>query len=385
MRKYQFTHFQRAALWEAHGKRCAYCRESLRFIDLTIDHILPEAVARNPSELASLTVEYGLFADFSVNSYLNWLPVCGSCNTRKGADILDKSKACILLHIAQKKAVEAAACEARLRRRERNDDAVSRTALALEDGLLTVDELQTLIATHLGRNERLRDSPAYNLKCQLENPYVITFGLTVSDVLVDRTLPRGVPRSYPRLCDWLTRDLARRIDQAFTASDYYFLEDARSGESLSVRFAVWSIGPSELEAVSDPWWTILEVDRYVSLYEPDAWDFCELCESRRPTEIIWCSDDSNESSFVTSGWCDSCDGLHVKCACCGTIIGIRDEQYGEKIECPCGCGLQLVAHQGRKGRKEYIQILRGPTGLSATVGQFREPDQLALPYQPETN
>jgi 5-methylcytosine-specific restriction endonuclease McrA len=83
MSKYRFLTLERAAIWEAHDKRCIYCGELISFTDLHIDHILPEELVDKHDELDRIKYEYDLESEFSINSYYNWVPAHSSCNLRK--------------------------------------------------------------------------------------------------------------------------------------------------------------------------------------------------------------------------------------------------------------------------------------------------------------
>lgn len=67
------------------------CRRPLDLLTMEIDHVVPESLERQPSLLATHLVELGLPLDFPVNSFSNWLPICGSCNRAKSNHVFRPS------------------------------------------------------------------------------------------------------------------------------------------------------------------------------------------------------------------------------------------------------------------------------------------------------
>jgi cytochrome c553 len=74
---------ERYAIWEVHGKRCAYCREHLLFRDMELDHVIPRTTANQPDIWVAQKRLHGLHAEFDIDSIPNRLPACGPCNNRK--------------------------------------------------------------------------------------------------------------------------------------------------------------------------------------------------------------------------------------------------------------------------------------------------------------
>jgi hypothetical protein len=52
-------------------------------METNIDHIIPEALLKDPTELANIKIQFGLDASFDLNDYCNWLPSHGYCNNQK--------------------------------------------------------------------------------------------------------------------------------------------------------------------------------------------------------------------------------------------------------------------------------------------------------------
>jgi len=92
--------------------------------------------------------------------------------------------------------------------------------------------------------------------------WVATFGILVEDVLSWDDLPRAAPTEYAHLCDWLAQDLGTRMKQS-SLKNPRFMEDLRTGESLSVRITFdWDPREGPLQFGPLDWWDLLEVIPY---------------------------------------------------------------------------------------------------------------------------
>ena len=83
MSKYVFTPGEKYGVWEAHGRKCRWCSEPIVFKECEIDHIIPESLATQQATLSQVKIDLGLGADFQLNSFKNWVPICGNCNKQK--------------------------------------------------------------------------------------------------------------------------------------------------------------------------------------------------------------------------------------------------------------------------------------------------------------
>lgn len=99
----------RAAIWEAHKKRCAYTGDLLAFAELEIDHVVPVTIP--PAELARLVDEKIIAEDFDLNGPDNLLPTKRFPNGSKGARVRSNS---VLVHFLDLAAQKRAAIEKRL-------------------------------------------------------------------------------------------------------------------------------------------------------------------------------------------------------------------------------------------------------------------------------
>ena len=115
--------------------------------------------------------------------------------------------------------------------------------------------------------EKLGDPTVAMTRTHREQSWVATFGLLIHDVLESEDLPPEVPTDYARLCDWLTKDLERRLSLTSLATPR-LTEDARNGETFSLRMAFeWSPSKSPLEFGEMGWWELLELIPYDQVYD----------------------------------------------------------------------------------------------------------------------
>lgn len=92
----------RHALYISHNKKCAIKREKINLSDLHIDHIIPERLAKNPTDLKNYLKLVGKPEDFELNSILNYIPVSSKINLDKGGHTLEPEYARFLLDKASR-------------------------------------------------------------------------------------------------------------------------------------------------------------------------------------------------------------------------------------------------------------------------------------------
>lgn len=83
--KRKFSYAERYAVWYCNDQKCWWCKEPLRLVDVTIDHVLPESLLDDTATREAVLTEYGLPKDFKINGYENWLPCHNHCNQRKSS------------------------------------------------------------------------------------------------------------------------------------------------------------------------------------------------------------------------------------------------------------------------------------------------------------
>lgn len=85
MATYAFTPAERWAVFTTHRGKCWLCYEPVNFADMAVDHILPEFLSGD--QLNAALTAFGLPSDFELNSFENWLPAHGPCNSLKGSRV----------------------------------------------------------------------------------------------------------------------------------------------------------------------------------------------------------------------------------------------------------------------------------------------------------
>lgn len=136
----------RIGIWEAHGRRCVYCGELIRYADLEIDHVLPAFLADRPEELARLLSEYGLPGSFDIIELGNLLPAHRGCNSRKSGTVFRKPAILFYLELAASRKARALHEAENAQRRSRGDRALAALDLALHRGELNASEVQDILA-----------------------------------------------------------------------------------------------------------------------------------------------------------------------------------------------------------------------------------------------
>ncbi len=252
---------RREAFWHAHNKKCAYCGERVRFLDLEIDHIVPLRLEWVPSELAALKTRLLLADDFDLSSALNMIPAHSSCNSKKGGSVLTDEYLKWQLEMARQKLSAVEQELARLNRTENADRVLAMVGRAYETGILTSDE----VLGHLLAIDERQWTPE-------NNPAVICFSVNlleedepIQDMIGNKSLG-------PEIYDDLEEDLIRRVE-AVAKGPFTVTEEARNGETLSVRIACWFDNIEEVVAAVWPYWECLEKVSFVSLYGRQATDY----------------------------------------------------------------------------------------------------------------
>lgn len=105
-RRKQLSTELRAAIWEAHRRRCAYTGDPIAFSELEIDHIVPVAVTSGV--LYRLKAEGTISDDFDLNGVGNLLPTQRHANGTKSDRVRPRSVLLHFLDVAEqrRKAIE---------------------------------------------------------------------------------------------------------------------------------------------------------------------------------------------------------------------------------------------------------------------------------------
>lgn len=83
--KYNFSVHERWAVFSVYGQHCYLCRCPIDFRSMEVDHILPEKLLDQRSELQEILKSFGLPSSFDLNNFGNWLPACRPCNQKKSS------------------------------------------------------------------------------------------------------------------------------------------------------------------------------------------------------------------------------------------------------------------------------------------------------------
>ena len=114
--------------------------------------------------------------------------------------------------------------------------------------------------------EKLEDSAVVTAQRRGEQMWVASFGLFMKD-LEPENLGAEAPSGFAELSDWLTEELVGRLARTSLA-DLRLTEDARNGETLSLRVAFgWDPARGPLEFGELGWWKLLELLPYDQVYD----------------------------------------------------------------------------------------------------------------------
>jgi hypothetical protein len=163
MKKYSFSRAERYAIWLNHEKRCWLCREPLRLIETTIDHVLPEKLLEDAAEFRSVVEAYALPEEFNINGFENWLPCHNHCNQSKSSatfEFVPGNKLILDRLIRDAPKVERTANS--IKENVTKDKLFANVFVALEKKEISLDNLQALVNDLGGwssiQNERAMDT-----------------------------------------------------------------------------------------------------------------------------------------------------------------------------------------------------------------------------------
>lgn len=140
--------FLRQALWEAHGHRCGYCLNPLKFAEMEVEHIVPLAFQDLPGEEWQITAKKnGLPPSFEFEAPTNFLPSCRTCNRRKGSEFLIRDGTILLLSIAERMAPRVVELSEWFRQEDDKDRQRFALAGALDAGTLTKEDVQNVVSS----------------------------------------------------------------------------------------------------------------------------------------------------------------------------------------------------------------------------------------------
>jgi len=145
--KRRFTYAERYAVWSVHERRCWLCREPLRLIETTIDHVLPESLLNDQKRLKTALEYYGLPSNFKINGFENWLPCHNHCNQAKASAPFEAVPATMVsLLRAIQRAPEVQRLSDSIRANVAKDELFAKIFVALEQETVSLADLQELLA-----------------------------------------------------------------------------------------------------------------------------------------------------------------------------------------------------------------------------------------------
>jgi hypothetical protein len=288
--KYRFSMAQRTAIWLAWDKRCAYTREAIAFRDLEIDHVVPESMLDGDVEFSQLRQRLSLPGDFKINSFHNWVPTLHSANSAKASRPFADSSVLYFLELAAAKLNAVTGHYERLRQEQRSERHLTQIARLVEEGVLTLEEVVDFI--------RLNAPPGPH---QSGGPLVITVGVG------PETFTEAV--FYGPTCDSLEKHLMDELRENLSGFVEQTEPSERSGESLSVRFAVWHSPLESVLAAIDRRWELLEVASFTDVYPTaNPEDFYAQAVASRHRQHV---QDSSDRIFGVRR-CPDCGGTSLR-------------------------------------------------------------------------
>jgi len=284
MSDYSFSEEQKVSIWRADGEKCFYCRIPVPYSELQVDHIVPEKVsAEKLAELKSV-----LPVGFAINSIPNWATCHQGCNNRKNAYVFETPMTVYLVGMATKRAPAIQKNIADFQIQKDNGRLLSTLKVRLENGHLA----QAAVWAVLG------DLPAPTQGGS--DPWVVAFGANFLD-----PLPIEAPQQDPQRSDWLLERLGR--DLAATGAVFRKIDDDRSGEDVSVRYAFWLLDLDRVTKSIEFCWEVLAVQKYSDLFETSADDLLDRAVVSRYHQIVHSAPNGDPVGLSACPDCGSTD------------------------------------------------------------------------------
>jgi hypothetical protein len=311
----------------AHKAVCPYCDELIELLaDLEIDHIIPESLSNEA--LTTLLKELGK-PDLDIQSYYNWFPSHPWCNRRKRAIVPAKTSLHFWLMIAENKVPSVLEEERKFERQARANDALAAVARQIETGALTIGIVNAVLSrTQLPAARKF-------------DPTILSFSIHLAKV------KPSDPKYDSPVEILLNQDTADAQGAAFSAETLESeLKDAlsglnalivrseeiqNSGETLSVRYAVWPLDLDRLPERFPNAWELLEIAPFSEVYpNSDPGELMDKAIILRRNELIIDYDSHDPLAYR---YCPNCGTSSEKLHRISYAIG--DETI-YLIRCDCG-------------------------------------------------
>ncbi|WP_176809092.1 HNH endonuclease domain-containing protein [Dyella sp. 333MFSha] len=146
--RYPLSPLGRQALWEAYNRLCYYCRRSIGFRELEVDHLVPERLGASAEVWASTRAELGLPDTFDIQGLINLVPACRQCNGDKSGRPFFPGRVAIDLGRISGRRVEVEERIALLRRSDQRERARAAVLVAIAEGAMDWPHLRELERAH---------------------------------------------------------------------------------------------------------------------------------------------------------------------------------------------------------------------------------------------
>ena len=153
MSKQKFSAEEREAIWNAHGRKCAYTGELLDVSNFHIDHIIPKSLAKDPAALKCKIVTLALPSGFDIHGYENVLPCHPRVNLQKRDSLLSQTR--YFLSIAACKKTKIERNLDRIEKRNLHGKAAILLQQHIERGDLMLHEVSEILQRYSGQPEAI--------------------------------------------------------------------------------------------------------------------------------------------------------------------------------------------------------------------------------------
>lgn len=146
MAKHKFMAAEKFGVWHAFDGQCFWCGKPIAYPQMTVDHVIPESVEDKPGLLEEIRRSYGLGPEFEINSFRNWVPCHGNCNSSKGKRLYGPSPAMLaLLDMVGRRSDSAAKVARRTTEDREKGRILGKLESALEANVITREEIVSLL------------------------------------------------------------------------------------------------------------------------------------------------------------------------------------------------------------------------------------------------
>jgi hypothetical protein len=147
----------RQAVWEAHGRRCAYTGEPVGWNELDIDHVIP--VGGDLKRIAELKSSGILGPEFNINGLENLLPTKRHRNSAKSDSIANDGSVTFYLNLAAQKKTKAESIYASANSSDRALNGYLQLKLQAEKNDISIDDMIAFTKHQADGEVPLRISP----------------------------------------------------------------------------------------------------------------------------------------------------------------------------------------------------------------------------------